>query len=149
MTIQEREKNTEQSHVGQGSLIWDRAVSYGTEQSHMEQGSLMWDRTVSCSTEQSHVGQTCFIRDKAVSCGSEQSHVGQTCPIRNKVVSCGSEQSHVGRSSLMWVWQCNVEKSSLMLFKGLLDCQKDQDNFPEVWQVLKCLASFKIFFYDF
>ena len=36
-----------------------------------------------------------------------------------------------------------------MIFKSLFDCQKVQDNFPEVWQVLECLASFKIFFYDF
>ena len=36
-----------------------------------------------------------------------------------------------------------------MIFKSILDCQKVQNNFPEVWQALECLASFKIFFYDF
>ena len=36
-----------------------------------------------------------------------------------------------------------------MLFKSFLDCQNVQDNFPEVWQVLECLASFQIFFYEF
>ena len=36
-----------------------------------------------------------------------------------------------------------------MIFKSLLDCQKVRNIFTEVWQVLKCLASFKIFFYDF
>ena len=36
-----------------------------------------------------------------------------------------------------------------MIFKSLLDCQKVQNNFSEVWQVLECLGSFKIFFYDF
>ena len=33
-----------------------------------------------------------------------------------------------------------------MIFKSLLDCQKVHDNFPEVWHVLECLASFKICF---
>ena len=36
-----------------------------------------------------------------------------------------------------------------MIFKSILDCLKVQNNFSEVWQVLECLASFKIFFYDF
>ena len=36
-----------------------------------------------------------------------------------------------------------------MIFKSLLDCQKVQDNFHEVLQILKHLAIFKIFFYDF
>ena len=35
------------------------------------------------------------------------------------------------------------------IFTSLLDCQKIQDIFLEVWQVLEYLASFKIFFYDF
>ena len=36
-----------------------------------------------------------------------------------------------------------------MIFKSILDCQKVQDDFTEVLQVLEYLASFKIFFYDF
>ena len=36
-----------------------------------------------------------------------------------------------------------------MIFKSLLDCHKVQDNFFEVSQVQECLASCKIFFYDF
>ena len=36
-----------------------------------------------------------------------------------------------------------------MIFKSLLDYQKVRNIFPEVWQVLECLESFKIFFYDF
>ena len=35
------------------------------------------------------------------------------------------------------------------IFKSLMDCQKVQDNFPEVWQVMNCIASFKTFFYHF
>ena len=45
------------------------------------------------------------------------------------------------------VWQAS--KYFSRIFKRLLDCQKIQDDFTEVWQVLECLASFKIFFYDF
>ena len=40
-------------------------------------------------------------------------------------------------------------KKFSMIFKSLLDCQKVKKNFLEVWQVLECLESFKIFFYDF
>ena len=36
-----------------------------------------------------------------------------------------------------------------MIFKSLLNCQYVQDNFPEDLQVLECLASFQIFFFDF
>ena len=36
-----------------------------------------------------------------------------------------------------------------MIFKSLLDCQKVQDIFLELWQVLECHANFKIFVYDF
>ena len=73
------------------------------------------------------------------------SHKGQNSLMCVRVVSCGSVQSQVGQTSLMLVRQCNVEKSSLMLFKGLLDCHKVQHNFLEVWQVLEHLESFKIF----
>ena len=45
------------------------------------------------------------------------------------------------------VWQAS--KYFSMIFKSLLDCQKVQDNFPDIWQVLECFTSFKIFFYDF
>ena len=40
------------------------------------------------------------------------------------------------------VWQV------LEYFSSLLDCQNVQDNFSEVLQVLEYVASFKIFFYD-
>ena len=46
----------------------------------------------------------------------------------------------------------NVLQSSKyfsLIFKSLLDCQKVQNNFPEVWQVLECLTIIEIFFYDF
>ena len=36
-----------------------------------------------------------------------------------------------------------------MIYKSTLDCQKVQNNFTEVWQVLECLASFKKIFYNF
>ena len=36
-----------------------------------------------------------------------------------------------------------------MIFKSLLECQKVPINFVEVEQVLECLGSFKIYFYDF
>ena len=36
-----------------------------------------------------------------------------------------------------------------MIFKSILDYQKVQKDFTEVWQVMECPASFKIFFYDF
>ena len=36
-----------------------------------------------------------------------------------------------------------------MIFKSVQDCQKVQKYLSEFWQVLECLGSFKIFFYDF
>ena len=42
-----------------------------------------------------------------------------------------------------------ASKYFCMIFKSILDCQKVQNNYPNVWQVLECIASFKIFFYDF
>ena len=45
------------------------------------------------------------------------------------------------------VWQAS--KYFSMIFKRLLDYQKVEDDCLEVWQVLECLPSFKIFFYDF
>ena len=42
-----------------------------------------------------------------------------------------------------------ASKYFCMIFEYLLDCQNVQDNFSEVLQVLECLASFKIFFFDF
>ena len=85
----------------------------------------------------------------------------------DRVVSCGSEQSHVENSNIIWdrlqgvqdritflkfdkSW--NVLKASKyfsMIFKSLLDCQKVQIIFSEVYQVLECIESFRIFFYDF
>ena len=43
----------------------------------------------------------------------------------------------------------HASKYFFMICTSLLDCQKLQNNFPEVLQILECLASFKIFFYDF
>ena len=50
-------------------------------------------------------------------------------------------------SNSMNVWEAS--KYFSMIFESLLYCQKVQDNFPEVWQVQECLASFKILFYEF
>ena len=64
--------------------------------------------------------------------------------------------SWIARRSKSFFLKCykswNVLEASKyfsMIFKSLLDCQNVKDIFPEVLQVLECLASFKIFFYDF
>ena len=55
------------------------------------------------------------------------------------------------RTFLRFEKSWNVLKASkyFLCFLSLLDCLKVQNNFSEVWQVLKCLASFKTIFYDF
>ena len=60
--------------MGESSLIWDRAVSYGTEQSHVGQHSLIWDILDSCGTEQSQVGQNSLKLDRAVPNETKKSH---------------------------------------------------------------------------
>ena len=80
----------------------------------------MWDRVVSCGTDQTDMGLTSLIF-------SEKSNQGQSNLIWDKAVSFGTEQSY-------------MEKCSLICRRAV------QDNFSEV---LECLASFKIFFYDF
>ena len=42
-----------------------------------------------------------------------------------------------------------ASKYFCIISKSLLECQKVQHSLSEVWQVLECLASFQIFFYDF
>ena len=82
--------------------------------------------------------------------------MGQNILMLVRVVSCGSDQSHEGNSNLMLdrlqgvqdrmdrrntIYFLKFSKSQIMLkgseyfsiyFKRLLDCQKVQDNFPEV-----------------
>ena len=70
---------TKQDHVGQISIMWDRAravlcgidqcnldrvVSLGTELSHVGQSSLMWDIPVSFGTKQSYMGQSTIMWDR-------------------------------------------------------------------------------------
>ena len=147
------------------SFIWDRSVSKGTDQSHRGQISLIWDRAVSWRTEKFHMGQSSFIWDREHSYGKEQSLIwdeGQKSFISDRAVLCGTDflwflkDSWIARKSKIifqnfdkfWnVWPAS--KYFSMISKRLLDCQNVQDNFPEVWQVLVCLSSFKIFFYDF
>ena len=42
-----------------------------------------------------------------------------------------------------------VSKYFCMIFKSHLNCLKLKNNFTEVFQILECLASFKMFFYNF
>ena len=42
-----------------------------------------------------------------------------------------------------------VSKYFSMIFTSLLDCQNVPNDFLEVSQALECLATIKIFFYDF
>ena len=108
--------------MGQTGLKWDRSVFCGTEDSYKEESGLVWEMAV-CTEKQSHMGQTSLKFD-----------------IRSKIPLLKMDKSR------------NVFEASkyfFMIFKSLLDCQNVQDIFPEVLQVLECLASFKIFFYDF
>ena len=70
-TLQDISCETDESHVGQSSLMWDRVVSKGTEQSHRVQSSLKWDRAVSYGTEQYHMRMSSLLWDIEVSYGTE------------------------------------------------------------------------------
>ena len=60
------------SHLGQYSLMWERAVSRSREQFNVGQSSVMWYRAVSCGTEESNVQQeqNGVLRDKAALYGT-------------------------------------------------------------------------------
>ena len=67
----------------------------------------------------------------------------------NRVVLCGTRfKLTFMKFDKSW----NVLQSSKyysMISKSLMDCLNVQTNFSEVWQVLECLGSLEIFFYDF
>ena len=77
------------------NLTWDNAVLCWTDQSHVWQTSLIWDRQVSD-------GKSSLIWDIAISCDTGQSHMGQTSLIWDRPVSFGTDQSHMGQISLIW-----------------------------------------------
>ena len=123
--------------MGETGLMWEREVFRRTKKSYVEQSSL--------------VGQTSLIWERAVSFRTKNYFVGLSSLMWERTVSYKREQCHMGQRSILWDMpiSCGTDETGLLILKTLLDCQKVQNNFYEDGQVLECLASFKIFFFDF
>ena len=105
-------KHWNQSHVGQSSLMRDRAVSCGTRQSHVGHRSLIWDRVVLYGSEHYQVGQVNLMWDLAVSCRKYQSYVEER-------VSWWTNHYNVGQSKSSLIWNrvvlCGTRQYSVRL----------------------------------
>ena len=87
--------------------MWDRSVSCGTEQSHVGQTSLMWVRAVLCGTEY-HMGHSSLMWVWPVLCGTEQF-------FWERAVSSGSMYPYVEQNSLMWVSLMWIKSNIILL----------------------------------